>query len=142
MTNHIRRALEEINPCGIEDQQETHCKYIKECANLGRSEKGLICLSYSAYKTAGYILDGSDIETERKDLRKYLEGGVARGVKLVDPKKETWSPEKSNLSEIEDALIQITSRAQTMYQEAVNVGNMKDPLNFLAGADAIVRDLA
>ncbi len=134
-----QRALEEINPCGIESRPETYCQYATQCAVIGREEGGFVCLAQSAYQTAGFLLGGSDVEGERKGLGPYLSQGVSNKFKLLDP--ESWDPQPINQSDVEVAVNTIVERAENLFGRAQVKRNAEDPLNFLTGTDAIIKDI-
>ena len=139
MTDYIGRALLEINPCGIEGKPSTHCEYVQQCSTLGRNSGEFLCLSKMGYQVAGYLKDGSDVETERKDLGEFVSSSVGKIV--VDPTEKDWTPTKFQLDSVGKITDEIISRGQQLYNRALASGSSRNPLNFNCSVEDIVNDL-
>lgn len=142
MTDYIGRALQEINPCGIESEPETHCQYAGQCSELGKKTGEFICLSKSAYQLAGFLLERYDMGAEKEDLRGYLEHGVNKGMVKIDPKEEQWNPQPLKQEDIEKTLDIISERGEKLFRSAQATGNERSPINFHVNMEAIAADLA
>lgn len=139
MTDYVGRQLLFLNPCGVENSPETHCKYVKECAALGRDSGALICVSKMGYQVAGFLLECSSVEIERRDLDSHLR--VNLNLPLVDPKKDEWKSSPLASSNLDSIVNEMIVRGENFSRRAYIDGNAQDPLNFDCSPAAIVADL-
>jgi len=139
MTNYMGQALQEINPCGIESQPSTHCKYTKECATLGRASGGFVCLSKMGYQVTEYLIQGSNVNKERRDLRNHLNKSLDK--LTVDPKKTRWTPIKLDKCQLSTVVDEIISRGEELSRTAIALGSCRNPLDIDCSVDDIIADL-
>ncbi|MCX6749628.1 MAG: hypothetical protein NTW17_02690 [Candidatus Pacearchaeota archaeon] len=139
MTNYIGQALREINPCGIEGRPNTQCKYARECTLLGKQSGRFLCLSAMGYQVANYLIQGSPVEIERRDLREHVASQI--GITVIDPRKEAWEPTKLNGADIRKVVDEMVAIGQSLTNRASAIGSDKDPLNFDCSVENIVADL-
>ncbi len=116
MKDYIREILEEMNPC--EPEPGKYCKYSKKCFYLRENSKKFLCISNLAYQTAFYLID-SDIETEKNDLKKFMESRInSKRIIIADPKEKKWKYQEPNKVNIETITNKIINRAQEIYDLA------------------------
>lgn len=139
MTDYIEKELERINPCGIESQPSTHCKYAGQCPALGRASGGFVCLSQMGYQIAKCLIQGGNVNTERRNLRNRLTNSDDKSV--IDPKKETWAPIRLDKNPLWQVIDEIISRGEELSQIAVSIGSSRNPLEIDCSVDAIIADL-
>ena len=138
MTDYIAQALKEINLCGIEGRPKSYCQYVPNCTTLGATAGKFICLSKMAYDVAGY-LEGSDVKTERSDLRDFVQSNI--GVNVIDPNDGQWHPEPLKESDIGKFVDMIIHRGQNMRNMAITLGSQRNPINFDCTPEDIAADL-
>ena len=139
MTDYAYRALQEINPCGIAGKPTTQCKYAPDCAALGRQESKFLCLPQMAYQVAKYLIQGSNVETERRDLRDHITGLI--GITVIDPKQTPLLRTKLSRADIEKVIEETLTRGEELSKRAISVGGFNDSLNFLRSQGEMVEDL-
>jgi len=139
MTDYIGRELERINPCGIESQPSTHCKYAEQCVALGEASDGFACLSQMGYQVAKCLIQGGNINTERRNLRNRLTNSADKSV--IDPRKVAWAPIRLDKNPLWQVIDEIISRGEEFSQRAISVGSTRNPLDIDCSVDDIIADL-
>lgn len=135
MTDYIRDALFEMNPCGIRDEVETHCKYNRNCAELGN----FLCISQIAYQLAEELSDGAVRHKQKRKLSGFLEKCL--GVDLINPENGTLELSrltKKNLAKISGLIFE---KGNSYYKMATRIGNSRNPANFRFPVEEIIKDL-
>lgn len=139
MGRYIERALQEINPCGIENKPQTYCIYVPNCRELGTKTKGFVCISKMAYQVAGFLIGGNGLEEGKKDLTECLKGCI--GNKVVDPKEKEWKSTELTLEILGQTVASIYERGKEFYNRARTLGSMRNPVNFDCSVEDIATDL-
>ncbi len=145
MTDYIGDALKEMDPCGViivksgTERVQRQCKYTPNCTELGKMEGKFLCISKMAHHVAEFLVNGSSVDTEKRDMSDFLKENLDCSV--IDPEDKTWGTSQLTERNLKKTLNLIVARGEKYYQSASSSGSSRNPLNFHCSNENVVRDL-